>query len=347
MNTFDWMADQPEEAQPLREDDSREDPSHRPKVPDDGNGPAEDHHGDPVPSQGGRNHDAVNAEPHQQEHTILDPQQQEDLTASNESIIESVRKFFKMHNRGKNFEELDGNTKASMAKVYKNLEATFGSNEWVEKQTSITGEIKVGDLADRIGLDNLVGSIKETAAINDSFQEAIIAAQLTVVREIAQLTSKWNPDKLTDKMYEEVKAKLPSIKSMADLMKKPTRAKTNLITGKQTDEKRAPLTKEETLALAQEIVKAMKADHARILSTNEEIHTLLQKFWDVQYEVRREDAHSESYNTAAWETLIEALARKMPASSPESMAAFRQFEGACVASVIYMERSFRGGKTEE
>jgi len=347
MNTYDWMADQTEEEPPLHEDNSREDPSHRPTVPDDGNGDTREHHSDPSHAQGGRNQDAAAEFPHEQEHSILDPQQQEDLTASNESIIESVRKFFKMHNRGKNFEELDGNTKASMAKVYKNLEATFGSSEWVEKQTSITGEIKVGDLADRIGLDNLVGSIKETAAINDSFQEAIIAAQLTVVREIAQLTSKWNPDKLTDKMYEEVKAKLPNIKSMADLMKKPTRAKTNLITGKQTDEKRAPLTKEETLALAQEIVKAMKADHARILSTNEEIHTLLQKFWDVQYEVRREDAHSESYNTAAWEALIEALARKMPANSPESMAAFRQFEGACVASVIYMERSFRGGKTEE
>jgi hypothetical protein len=329
---------------PLHEDDSREDPGHRPQVPtEDGDDTNRQHHGDDSPAGGGRSTNDDD-EMHCTEHTIQDPHMFEDISVSNESIIEDVRKFFKFHNRGKDFEELDGNAKANASHIFKSIENTFANKEWVNKQTSIKGNIKVGDLADRIGLDNLSGSIKETAAINDSFQEAIIAAQMVVVKQISKLVSSWTPTKLTDKMYDDAKAAVANIKPMMELAKKPTRAKTNLITGKATDEARPALSPDETTELATIIITAMKADHSRIVSTNNEIHDLLDNFYETQYQVQRQDRHSESYNSEAWNTLLEALVRKMPARIPESMAAFRQFENACVAAVVYMERSFKGGK---
>lgn len=324
MNVYDWMKDN-QDGPPLHEDNSREDPGHRPHLPEQ--------------------------EHHESDHAILDPQAQADLeetdmTSSNESIIEDVRKFFKMHNRGKDFVELDGNARANAAKIFGSIEKTFANPEWVDKQTQIKGNIKVSDLTDRINVDKLEDSIKEASAINDSYQDAIIAAQMPSVKQVAQLTKNWNASKLTDAMYEEAKKNLGTVQSMVDNVKKPSRSKTTLITGKKVDAVKPTLTPDETLSLAKTIIGAMKADFNRLTAANKEIAEELEKFWDVRWEVYENGEESESYNSQAWIDLTEAIARKIPARTPESMAAFRQFEEACVAAVVYMERSFKGGKAE-
>lgn len=341
MNVYDWMG-ATESEPPLHEDNSREDPSHRPHTPTT-DGDDRQHHGDSSPAGGGRSHEESE---HHVEHTIQDPEMIADLTASNESIIEDVRKFFKIHNRGKAFEELDGNARASAAKIYKAIENTFASKEWVDKQTPITGKIKVGDLADRLNINDPVGTVKETFAINESFQEAIIAAQMPLVKELAQVTEKWNPNKLTDQNYEQLRDHLTTMKTMQELVKKPTRSKTSLLDGKNKVDVAPSLNPEETLELGTTILTSMKKDHSRIVATNEEIHRLLDNIWEANHQIERQDGQSPGYNVEAWTKLMDTAFRKIPGSTPESLAAFRQFEDACVAAVIYMERSFKGGKGE-
>lgn len=335
MNVYDWMKSESPDSPPLNEPGTREDPGNRPHVPDDENGTTRELHSN---SGGGRH--TVESE-HQTEHVITDP---ENISVSNESIIEDIRKFFKIHNRGKDFVELDGNINAGASKIFATLEKTFANDEWIKKQTPISGKIKVGDLADRLNLDNLLGTIKETAAINDSYQEAVIAAQFVVVKQIQPLMQGLDPKKLTDKAYEKIRDGLSDIKPLTEVIKKPTRSKTNLLTGKVTDDIKQTLTPEETLGLAKEIITAMKQDHSRLMSCNEELERLMGDFFETHWYVRRKGEESESYNTTAWENLCDAVVRKMPGGIPESMAAFRQFEGACVAAVVYMERSFKGGK---
>jgi hypothetical protein len=340
MNVYEWMG-ATESEPPLHEDDSRENPTHRPQVPHEDDDRNRQHHGDSSPAGGGRVHED---DEHQVDRVIADRHMVEDMTCSNESIIEDVRKFFKVHNRGKDFEELDGNAKANIGQVFRTIASTFASKEWVDKQTPIQGKIKVGDLADRLNLEQPVATIKETAAINDSFQEAIISAQMVTIKQLKPLLKLWVPGKLTDAAYEKTKAGLANIKSMPEIVKKPTRAKTNLLDGKATDAAHPALTPEETVTLANAVLDAMKVDAARIGAANQDIQHELDAFYDAVHGIRRQNHHSESYNGDAWEGLVQAVFRKLPNSIPEAMAAFRQFEAACIASVIYMERSFKGGK---
>ncbi|MCY1405213.1 hypothetical protein D9M71_204480 [compost metagenome] len=343
MNVYEWMG-ATESEPPLHEDDSREDPGHRPQVPtEDGDDTNRQHHGDDSPAGGGRA-TMDDDEMHCTEHTIQDPHMFDDMSVSNESIIEDMRKFFKIHNRGKDFEELDGNDKANIGKIFRTIESTFANKEWVAKQTPIPGEIKVGDLADRLNLTKLIETIKETAAINDGFQEANITAQMATIKRLLPLLNLWNPSKLTDEAYEKTRAGLGDIPAMPEIVKKPTRAKTNLLDGKTTDEKKPALTPDEVVELASVILEMMKIDAGRVGAANEEIVRQLSNFNECMYDIRRNDLHSPSYNSEAWETLGNAIYRKLPQSIPESMAAFRQFEAACIAAVIYMERSFKGGK---
>lgn len=317
MNMYEWMDAEEGEA-PLHEDDSREDPGHRPQLPESDTPPQEDR-------------------------VIPDPEMPTDISVSNESIIEDVRKFFKVHNRGKKFEELDGSDKASASKVYSQIGNTFANKEWLDKQTPIEGKIKVDGLSG-LNFNDPMGTIKETFAINDSFQDAIIAAQMPLVRELGKLTAQWNPNTLTDENYEQLRDHLGTMKSMQETVKKPTRTKTNLLDGKNQQDVAPTLTPDETFALANEILTSMKKDHSRIVQSNEEIHRLLDNVWEAKYQVDREDGHSPSYNPEAWSRLLDAVFLKMPGHIPESMAAFRQFEDACICAVIYMERSFKGGK---
>jgi len=340
MNVYEWMG-ATESEPPMHEDDSREDPTHRPQVPheDDDN---RQHHGDNSPAGGGR----VQSETeHQTDRVIQDPEMMTDLTASNESIIEDIRKFFKMHNRGSKFEEMDGNARAGAAKILKSIGDTFANKQWLDKQTPITHKIKVGDLTDRLNLDQMAATIKETYAINASFQNAMQTAQQQVLKQMLPVMKQWGADKITDKVYEATKAMLKEVKPLSEVIKKPTRLKTNLLPGEATAEGRDPMSPEEVLEVATIILNSMKEDSQQIETNSEWIYGELEGFLDAEYEIERNDGHSESYNLEAWMDLCAAVYRKISIDTvPEMMAAFRQFEGACVAAVIYMERSFKGGK---
>jgi hypothetical protein len=344
MNVYEWMG-AAESEPPLHEDDSREDPGHRPQVPtEDGDDTNRQHHGDDSPAGGGRSTEDDD-EMHCTEHTIQDPQMMEDLTHSQESIIEPIRKFFKMHNRGSDYIEVDGNNKASGVQLLQTLEKTYGSKEWLSKQTHKPGQVKVGDLSDRINLDKIEQTITETGAINAQFQNAQIQAIITNVKQIKPAVDLLNPPKLTDEAFDKLKAILPDLKPVTEIIKNPVRGKTSLLTGKSSDESREALSIDEVEGTAQAIAKALKDAQLIWEDAGKAIDQLIPAFHDARTAVVDDGAESKSYNNDAWKELLGAVHRKVfGQGSPDVIAAYRQFEGACLAAVIYMERSFTGGK---
>jgi hypothetical protein len=306
----------------MQDEDPRENPANRPHLPEESD----------------------DNEMHCTERSIQDPQMMEDMTCSNESIIEDVRKFFKMHNRGSDFIEVDGNNKANGVQLMQTLDKTFGDKAWLDKQTHVEGKIKVGDLADRINLDKIEQTIAETGAINAQFQNAQVQAILTNIKLLKPILDKINPTKLTDDGYDTLKALLPDIKPITEIIKTPVRSKTNLLSGKTTDEARETLKVDEVEGIAQAINKALKEAQAIWEDSGTTIDQLIPTYIEIRQNIN-DGAQSQGYNNDAWNELFAMVHRKIfGAGSPDVIAAYRQFEGACIAAVIYMERSFKGGK---
>lgn len=327
------MAEAEPEEPPMHEADSREDPAHRPQVP------TEDDESRELHSSAGGGRDQV-ATGHHVEHTIADPQE----TVSNEGIIESVRKLFGMHNRGKTFVALDGNASANIAKIYKTIEGTFASKEWLDKQTPVKEDVKVDDLLKNLDPKNLVASVQETFAISQAFSEAVNKAQLGVLETLGPVLRLWHPQKLTDKVYEATMEVVASVSSVNELAKKPTRTRTNLLPCKG-EPTAPPLSIEAILELATTINKCMKTDVSSIENQNDLLDKQMGAFSEAYYQISRQDAHSESYNPEAWAKLASRVFDKLsPNGVQEALAASRQFGDTCVACVVYMERSIKGGK---
>ena len=333
MNVYDWMKET-DNTPPMNEPGTREDPGNRPHVPDeDGDTTRELHSG----AGGGR--DPVDGE-HQTEHTIADPEQ----TVSNEGIVESVRKLFGVHNRGKKFVELDGNAGASIGKIYKTIEDTFASKEWLDKQTPVKGDVKVGDLLQNIDPKNLTACVQETFAINLSFAQAVDKAQMAVLETLGPVLQLWEPQKLTDKVYDATMKVLSSVSSVNELVKKPTRTRTNLLPSKG-EPTAQPLSIDAILELATTINKCMRTDVSRIDNQGDSLDKAMGGFSEAYYNISRQDSHSESYNNDAWEKLASRVFDKLsPNGVQEALAAMRQFSATCIDCVIYMERSIKGGK---
>lgn len=343
MNVYDWMKENEQpDSPPLNEPGTREDPGNRPHVPDDEDGTTRELHSN---AGGGR---VTDTEEHHVEHTIADPYQpveeEPEETISNEGLIESVRKFFGVHNRGSKFVELDGNASASIGKIYKTIEGTFASKEWLDKQTPVKGDVKVADLLDDINVKSLVSSVQETFAINLAFAQAVDKAQLEVIKALKPALSLWNATNLTDKAYETTLKLLETVPSVSDVIKKPTRTKTNLLPSK--GEPTAPaLSIDAILELASTINNCIKTDIGRIDEQGEMLDKYLGVFTEAHYQITREDGASESYNTQAWEKLASRVFSKLSHNSiQEAYAAMRQFSATCICAVIYMERSIKGGK---
>lgn len=323
MNVYEWMG-ATESDPPMHEADTRETPGNRPHLPEESD----------------------DNEMHCTEHTIQDPQMMEDLTHSQESIIEPIRKFFKMHNRGSDYIEIDGNSKANGVQLLQTLEKTYGSKDWLNKQTHKPGQVKVGDLADRINLDKIEATVAETGAINAQFQHAQIQAILTNIKQIKPAVDLLTPPKLSDESFDKLKALLPDLKPITEVIKNPVRNKTSLLTGKVTDESREALKVDEVESIAQAIAKALKDAQLIWEDAGKAIDQLIPAFHETHVAVVDNGAQSKSYNNEAWKELLGAIRRKIfGQGSPDVIAAYRQFEGACLAAVIYMERSFTGGKT--
>lgn len=324
MNVYEWMSAQSDQGPPMQDDDPRENPGNRPHLPDEND----------------------DDEMHCTEHTMQDPHMLEDLTSSNESIIEPIRKFFKLHNRGSDYIEVDGNNKANGVQLLQTLEKTYGSKEWLSKQSHKPGQVKVGDLADRLNFDKIEQTITETGAINAQFQNAQIEAILTNIKQIKPAASLLTPPKLTDEAFDKLKAILPNIKPVTEVIKNPVRSKTSLISGKTSDETREALGIDEVEGIANAIAKALKEAQLIWEDAAKSIDQLIPAFHEANVAVVDKGAHSPGYNNEAWSDLLGAVRRKLfGQGSPDVIAAYRQFEGACLAAVIYMERSFTGGKS--
>lgn len=333
MNVYDWM-EETEGKPPLNEPGTREDPGNRPHVPDDEDGTTRELH-----SNAGGGRVTGDTEQHK-EITIVDPED----TVSNEGVIESVRKLFGIHNRGKKFIEIDGNASASIGKIHKTIEGTFASKEWLDKQTPVKHDVKVSDLLEDLNLKNLVSSVQETFAINLSFAQAVDRAQLEVIKHLQPVLKLWDARKLTDKAYEKTSEALNTIPNVLDVIKKPTRTKTNLLPSKG-EPTASPLSTEAMLELATAILTCIKTDVARIENQNDELDQGLGGFSEAHFEIVRNDLESESYNSQAWEKLTTRVLEKLSHSGiQEALQGSRQFSATCIAAVIYMERSIKGGK---
>lgn len=347
MNVYEWMG-ATESEPPLHEDDSREDPGHHPQVPtEDDDDTNRQHHGDGSPAGGGRSTNDDN-ELHCTEHTIQDPQMMEDLTHSQESIIESVRKVLKLHNRGSNYFEFDGNTRATALDVGTQIENTWANKDWVAKQSQVKHAVKVEDLFDKINPDKLIDTIKETAAINTQLQnaqlEAIIKAY-TALKPAYDIIDK--AGKPTDEAYDKFKELLATTKPMSEIFKGTQRVKASLL-GQKTEGAREPLSPEEAVALGELVAKEMKNAWGIWSDGAKSIEQLIPALTLPAFERMQHDASgltSKSYNEDAWVELYHAVVRKLGLNGmPIVQQAYRQFSDACIGAIVYMERSFTGGK---
>lgn len=331
MNTYEWMtATDSGNEPPLHEDDTREDPAHRPQVSVEDTDSTREHHGNPDQQE----------EPHEPFRSIEDPTEQ----VSNEGIVESVRKLFGIHNRGKKFVELDGNAGASIGKIYKTIEDTFASKEWLDKQTPVKGTVKVDDLLQNIDPKNLVACVQETFAINLAFAQAVDKAQLTVLETLGPVLRQWKPRNLTDKVFDATMKVLGNVSPVNELVKKPTRTRTNLLPSKG-EPTAPPLDIDSILELATTINKCMRTDVNRIDNQGDSLDKGMGSFSEAYDGISNQDDHSESYNTQAWEKLAGRVFDKLsPNGVQEALAAMRQFSTTCIDCVIYMERSIKGGK---
>ena len=333
MNVYDWMKET-DNTPPMNEPGTREDPGNRPHVPDeDGDTTRELHSG----AGGGR--DPVDGE-HQTEHTIADPEQ----TVSNEGVVDSVRKFFKVHNRGKDYIEVDGNAKANGYEVEKLLKNTYANQAWLDKQTHKPGTVKVSDLNKFLNFDKIPATIQETGAINAQFQNAQIQAILVNAKTLGPIFNELDPGKLTDKNYEDLKAALSSIKPITETIKLPSRSKTSLLGGAQPDSREA-MALEDVKPTAEAVLKALSDTHSVWVDGGKEIADIMGNYYDLEMFIEKKGRASPGYNNGAWTDLMGAIFRKCFSNgAPEVIAAYRNFEAACIAAVTYMERSFTGGK---
>lgn len=327
MNHYEWMdANTSPNEPPLAEPESRENPENRP-VP-------------PEASEGSPN---IVVESPAMVKEINVPDVDKDLETSNESIVEDVRKFFGVHNRGGDYRAIDGNSKASMANVVEMIEKTFGNSEWIAKQTPVKGEITVGDLMSRINVDYPVETIQETAAINKAYRDAIIPAHESIVKQLVPAVKLNTGGKPTDAGYEALSAVLEKLPTLIQLVKKPSRSSTDLLEKKQEGDKRPALTISEVGNIGNAIVTAMKADQAAVRNHSDNVKKQLELYYELQANIYDRKAESPKYNNSAWETLVHAITDKLLDFTPESMSAMRKFSNACIAAIIYMERSIKGG----
>lgn len=339
MNVYDWMKENEHpDAPPLNEPGTREDPGNRPHVPGDDDGTTRELHSN---AGGGRVHEA---EEHHVEHTIADPEQAVEETISNEGIVANVRKFFKVHNRGSQYVEMDGNQRADGVQLQKMLKDTYCNDAWLKDQTHRPGQVKVGDLADRINLDKIEQTVIETGAINAQFQSAQITAMAANMKLLKPALDKIKGKDLPDEAYIELKELAHNLSPSANNIKLPNKSKTNLITGKPTDEKREALSLEEVKSVAAAVLKALDESHAIWNDGGDTIDSIAPGYPGLYFAVLQNKASSKTYNNQAWQDLMATLHRKLFSGSPDVMQAYRTFENACIAAVTYMERSFTGSK---
>lgn len=339
MSTYDWLHDT-DNAPPLDEDGTREDPGNRPQVPDDDD-QRELHSG----AGGGRGRIPTE---HHEEHAIDDPVE----SVANESIVEDVRKFFGIHNRGKGFKSAEEIDPKSIRGYKDNIEQTFGSSDWLSKQSPAKGEIDVSGISETIDVNDPVSFLKAATAgmisILNAMGEASRKFQISIKPGMDLIGENCN---LTDEAYETLKTQLDQAKPLSELYRGP--AKISLPATTKVDTA-APVPMDKIPDIAKAVIEAMAGytgtftDYVDIgKSVN---RALAGDFVDILYAGRDYGEGFNfktkgSYKPETWAELGQRYARKVSTDSiPAYTAAHSQFTKIVHAAVLLMERSMKGSK---
>lgn len=339
MNTYEWMtATDGGNEPPLHEDDTREDPGHRPQVPVEDSDTTHEHHGSPDQQ----------AEHHETFRSIEDPAEQ----VSNEGIVESVRKLIGMHNRGKDSKSMEEIDPRSIRAYMSDIEKTFASTEWLDKQTPVKGEIKAVGISEYLNPDDVIGSLKKANAsmtqIMNSMGEASRKFHMHIKPAMELIGRNCN---LTDEAYEKLNSLLNETKPLSELYRGPT--KLSIEVGEKTDSL-PPIPMDKIPEVAKELIECFTNYHHVIddyMAIGKSINPAMDsKFIDVIYAGRDfgdgfDFKTKGGYKESAWAELGQKMARKTGlAQIPAYENAYVLFTKALHAAALYMDRSIKGSK---
>jgi hypothetical protein len=364
MNTLSWLEKQVpslEDGQPLQEDGTREDPSNRPVVPDSADesdvGGDRSHDDNREHHMGGRVTDPVEEVENNtfvDDYTPADHVREVEETISIEGLVEGIRKFFGMHNRGKDYVEFEQGNNQNLANMTKQIDNTYGNTEWLGKQSPVQGKVKVEDISGSVNIDNLADSLTQIASSALQIQNAKTEAARKFVQSLKpglDLIAK--AGKPTDAAYEALKPLLAEAKPASELYRGPNKAAAS--DGK-TVEEADPIAIADMPAIAGVLSKVLKdLDSANddlreaIYSTSKAME--MESF--TTYFAERPNGNlgtpaGSKYNGDAWTALGQGIRRKlMSCNVPPVIASSTAFDKACRATAIYLERSIKGGKVAE
>ena len=339
MNTYEWMtATDGGNEPPLHEDDTRENPTHRPQVPVEDTDTTREHHGNPDQQE----------EPHEPFRSIEDPTEQ----VSNEGIVESVRKLIGIHNRGKGFKSMEEIDPRSIRGYMSDIEKTFASTEWLDKQTPVKGEIKAAGISEYLNPDDILGSLKKANAsmtqIVNSMGEASRKFHMQIKPAMELIGSNCN---LTDEAYEKLNSLLNETKPLSELYRGPT--KLSIEVGEKTDSI-PPIPMDKIPEVAKELIECFTNFHHVIddyMAIGKSINPAMDsKFLDVIYAGRDfgdgfDFKTKGGYKESTWAELGQKMARKTNlAQIPAYENAYELFTKVLHAAALYMDRSIKGGK---
>lgn len=345
MNVYDWMKenDHPD-SPPLNEPGTREDPSNKPHIPDTINDDGtRELHSD---AGGGR---VKNEEEHHQERTIADPDQSTEETVSNEGLVSSVRKLFGLHNRGRGYSHVDGDDKARFRNVENELKTTFADPSWVNNQTPIKGEVNTKDISEKCDLKDVASSINmafdSCVKLHNAKMEALkkFYAQL---KPGLDLIAKKNG--ISDPAYDTLKKELSAAKPTSELYRGPSAPKVNA----SPVDKLPPMPLKEMVDIGRLVTEKLNSlnellmgerDTIISISKGMDVDEFTQYMWSESSDINHRE-NKTSYTYEAWRALGKGIEMKAVGGVAGPYMAKKQFEETCIAAVIYMERSIKGGK---
>lgn len=278
------------------------------------------------------------------------------MTISNEGIVEGIRQFFGLHNRGGDYVELEGKTGQALQNLTTQLARTYGNTDWLSKQSPVKGTVKADDLSKSVDLSNIQGSLDAAASINmqinNAYTEAVRKVYTSLKPGLDLVGSACN---LTDEAFETLKQLVAETKPVSELYKGPASVKplgseaTDKVEALSTD-KMPELTKAaikhlneignrqlDHLESISSVSKAFDGDFLQLIS---EMTFLEAVSSDKGFELRN---NKSKYNQDAWVALGCSIHRKVsPVSIPAVKATNDQLNAALSAAVAYMERSLAG-----
>lgn len=273
------------------------------------------------------------------------------MNVSNEGIVEGIRQFFGIHNRGANYIAFEGGKSDQIDSLTGQLDSTYGNPAWLAKQTPVKGQVKASDISKAVDLTNIDQALTHAASSNTQIDNAKTEAIRKFYQSIKPgLDLLAKAGRLTDKAYESLKQLTAAAKPASELYRGP--AKPQSVVGQETAtiealsiDKMPELSKQLSKLLTESNHQWMDGTEAVIsVSKALEFDFFLQYLWNEPDDIKYKDGESK-YNKEAWNALGKSIARKASYTAiPVVQTASAQFRGACQAAALYMERSLAGGK---